>query len=312
MLKLFFATDIHGSDVCWRKFVSAGKFYKVDAIILGGDTTGKEICPIVKYPDGKIVVNYFGRKDPVKDPKDLPIYEKRIMDSGLYHYYTTPEEYTRLTEDEDKVDEIFSHLMEERWRQWLDIAEKTLNGTGIRCFVAPGNDDRFVIDSIIDTSSVVERVEGKVVEIGGHEMINCGWANPTPWKTPRETNEEELLKKIKEMAAKVKNMETCIFELHAPPFASGLDDAPELDKELRPVKGGTSRAPVGSRAVLQAIKEYQPLLGLHGHIHESKGTTKIGRTVCLNPGSMYSEGMLQGVLLAIDKNKLKSYLFTSG
>lgn len=312
MLKLFFSTDIHGSDVCWRKFVSAGKFYKVDAIVLGGDTTGKEICPIIKYPDGKIIVQYFGRKDPVKDPADLPIFEKRIMDSGLYQYYTTPEEYGKLVEDEVKVDEIFSQLMEERWRKWIDIAEKTLEGTDIKCFVAPGNDDRFVIDSIIDESKIVERAEGKVLEVGGHEMINCGWTNPTPWKTPRECSEEELLKKIRDMTSKVQNKENSIFALHAPPYGTGLDEAPELDKELRPVKGGTSRAPVGSTAVLQVIKECQPLLGLHGHIHEAKGATKIGRTLCLNPGSMYSEGMLQGVLLAIDKNKVKSYLFTSG
>jgi len=312
MLKIFFATDIHGSDVCWRKFVNAGKFYKVDAIILGGDTTGKEICPIIKYPDGKIVVQFFGRKDVVNNEKELPIHEKRIMDAGLYQYYTTPEEYEALTNDEDKVDEIFSGLMMERWRQWLEVAEKTLEGTGIKCLVAPGNDDRFVIDSIIDESEVVERAEGKVIEISGHEMINCGWTNPTPWKTPRECSEEELLEKIMNMASKVKNMESCIFELHAPPYGTGLDEAPVLDENLVPLKGGTERGPTGSTAVLQAIKEYRPLLGLHGHIHESKGAIKVGRTLCLNPGSMYSEGMLQGALVVLDGNKVKSYLFTSG
>ncbi len=312
MLKIFFATDIHGSDVCWRKFVNAGKFYKVDAIILGGDTTGKEICPIIKYPDGKIVVQFFGRKDVVNNEKELPIHEKRIMDAGLYQYYTTPEEYEALTNDEDKVDEIFSGLMMERWRQWLEVAEKTLEGTGIKCLVAPGNDDRFVIDSIIDESEVVERAEGKVIEISGHEMINCGWTNPTPWKTPRECSEEELLEKIRNMASKVNNMESCIFELHAPPYGTGLDEAPVLDENLVPLKGGTERGPTGSTAVLQAIKEYRPLLGLHGHIHESKGAIKVGRTLCLNPGSMYSEGMLQGALVVLDGNKVKSYLFTSG
>lgn len=312
MLKIFFATDIHGSDVCWRKFVNAGKFYKVDAIILGGDTTGKEICPIIKYPDGKIVVQFFGRKDVVNNEKELPIHEKRIMDAGLYQYYTTPEEYEALTNDEDKVDEIFSGLMMERWRQWLEVAEKTLEGTGIKCLVAPGNDDRFVIDSIIDESEVVERAEGKVIEISGHEMINCGWTNPTPWKTPRECSEEELLEKIRNMASKVNNMESCMFELHAPPYGTGLDEAPVLDENLVPLKGGTERGPTGSTAVLQAIKEYRPLLGLHGHIHESKGAIRVGRTLCLNPGSMYSEGMLQGALVVLDGNKVKSYLFTSG
>ena len=312
MVRIFFATDIHGSDVCWRKFINAGKFYKADFLVLGGDTTGKEICPIIKYPDGKIVVKYFGREEVVKDNKELAVYEKRIMDAGLYQYYTTPEEYASLVNDEEKVDEIFSRMMIERWKNWIEIAEKNLKGSGIRCLVAPGNDDRFVIDSIIDSSSVIERVEGKIVDVDGHEMINCGWTNPTPWNTPRECSEEELAKKIASMTSQVKNMENCIFELHAPPFGTGIDEAPILDKNLVPIKGGTERGPVGSTAVLEAIKKCQPLLGLHGHIHESKGAVKIGRTVCLNPGSMYSEGMLQGVVVMLEKNKVKSYLFTSG
>jgi len=312
MVRIFFSTDVHGSDVCWRKFISAGKFYKVDAIILGGDTTGKEVCPIIRYPDGRTIVRFFGREDVVKNESELQVYEKRIMDAGLYHYYATPEEYETLIDDEKKVDEIFSGLMMERWKQWIEIAEKNLKGTGIRCLVAPGNDDRFVIDSIIDTSDIVERVEGKVIEIGGHEMINCGWTNPTPWNTPRECSEDELMKKIESMIPQVKNMENSIFELHAPPYGSGLDEAPILDENLVPIKGGTERGSVGSTAVLEAIRKYQPLLGLHGHIHESKGVIKIGRTLCVNPGSMYSEGMLQGALIVLEKNKVKSYLFTSG
>jgi len=312
MVRIFFATDVHGSDVCWRKFISSGKFYKADAIILGGDTTGKEICPIIRHPDGKIVVRFFGREDVVKDEKELIAHEKRIMDAGLYQHYTTPEEYKTLVNDEKKVDEIFSRLMMERWKQWIEIAEKNLKGTGIKCLVAPGNDDRFVIDSIIDTSNVIERVEGKVIEIDGHEMINCGWTNPTPWNTPRECSEEELSKKVEAMTSQVKNFENSIFELHAPPYGSGIDEAPILDENLVPIKGGTERGPVGSTTVLEAIKKYQPLLGIHGHIHESKGAMKIGRTLCLNPGSMYSEGILQGALIILEKNKVKSYLFTSG
>ena len=39
MTKLFFATDVHGSEICWKKFISAGKFYEADVIILGGDIT---------------------------------------------------------------------------------------------------------------------------------------------------------------------------------------------------------------------------------------------------------------------------------
>lgn len=312
MVRIYFATDIHGSDVCWRKFISAGKFYKVDIIILGGDTTGKEVCPIIKHPNGKIVVQFLGRMEVVSSEDEVKTYEKRIMNSGLYPYHTTPEKLKMLTADENKVQEIFNTLMIRRWKEWIEIAEKNLRGTDIRCFVAPGNDDHFIIDPIIDASDVVERIEGKVVEIDGHEMISSGWTNPTPWNTPRECGEEELSKKIEAMASQVKDVANSIFNLHAPPYNSKLDEAPILDENLTPIKGGTATGPVGSKAVLQAIRKYQPLLGLHGHIHESKGAIKMGRTLCLNPGSMYSEGMLQGILIVLEKYKVKSYLFTAG
>ena len=45
-LQLYYASDVHGSDVCWRKFLGAGRFYGVQALIMGGDLTGKAIVPI--------------------------------------------------------------------------------------------------------------------------------------------------------------------------------------------------------------------------------------------------------------------------
>jgi Icc-related predicted phosphoesterase len=71
-------------------------------------------------------------------------------------------------------------------------------------------------------------------------------------------------------------------------------------------------APAGSTAVREAIEELQPLVGLHGHIHEGRGETKIGRTLCLNPGSVYSEGVLNGVLLTLADGQVRDYQFTQG
>jgi len=312
MLRIFFATDIHGSDICWRKFINTGNFYKADVIILGGDTTGKQVVPIVEYPDGKKMIRFLGREYSISGENELKTYITYIMDSGFYPYRTTPEEMEILSSDKRKLDEIFRNLMIQRWERWIELAERHLKGSNIRCFVAPGNDDEFVIDSIIDSSTVVERVEGKVVEIGGHEMLSSGWTNPTPWNTPRECSEEELLEKIEGMACQLKDPSNSIFNLHAPPYGTRIDEAPILDENLTPTKGGTAMGPVGSKAVLEAIKKYQPLIGLHGHIHESKGMCKIGRTLSFNPGSMYTEGILQGLLVVLDKNKIKSHLFTAG
>ena len=116
------------------------------------------------------------------------------------------------------------------------------------------------------------------------------------------------------MASSVQDMPNCIFNLHCPPFDTGIDQAPLLDEELRPRIGiqGVEMAPVGCQAVRQAIEHYQPLLGLHGHIHESKGVASLGRTLCINPGSEYSEGVLRGALVTIKKGKVVSHMFTSG
>jgi Icc-related predicted phosphoesterase len=312
MTKIFFATDVHGSDICWRKLVSAGKFYKANIVILGGDMTGKEVVPLVKQPDGTISSNFLGIPTTLRGEQELDNHVKRIKDTGYYPFDTTPEEMANLSTSPEKASEVFRTLMVQRIREWVEIAEKTLKGTGIRFIVAPGNDDNPVIDPILDASDLIEMAEGKVLEIENRQILNSGYTNPTPWATPRECSEEELKKKIERMISQIKDFKTCIFQLHAPPYGSGLDDAPMLDKNLRPIKGGTVRGPAGSTAVLEAIKQYQPLLGLHGHIHESKGARKIGKTLCVNPGSMYSEGILQGTLIDVDKEKIRSQIFTSG
>jgi len=312
MTRIFFATDVHGSDVCWRKLVSAGKFYKANAVILGGDMTGKEVVPLVKQPDGSISSDFLGIHTSLNGKEELDAHVKHIKDTGYYPFDTTPQEMSELSKSSEKANEVFRGLMIQRIQEWVQIAEKNLRGTGIRFIVAPGNDDNPVIDPILDASDVVERAEGKVLELDGRQMLNSGYTNPTPWATPRECSEDELEKKIEGMTSQIRDFKTCIFQLHAPPYGSGLDDAPVLDKDLKPIKGGTVRGPAGSTAVLEAIEKYKPLLGLHGHIHESRGARKIGRTLCVNPGSMYSEGILQGTLIEVDKDKIKSQIFTSG
>jgi hypothetical protein len=169
---------------------------------------------------------------------------------------------------------------------------------------------------VLKGSSTILYPEDQVVSIDeNHEMITTAWTNPTPWNSPRETTEEDLAKRIEQMTSKVQRMETCIFNLHCPPHDTPLDSAPELDETLKPkVKGGggISMVHVGSKSVKAAIEKCQPLLGIHGHIHESRGFVKIGRTLCINPGSEYGEGILRGALINLDEKKVKSYLLTQG
>jgi len=169
------------------------------------------------------------------------------------------------------------------------------------------------VDEIIRASRRVLLVEGQVTPLDSdHEMIASGWSNRTPWDTHREEDEDQLAARYEAMISQLKDPKNSIFNIHVPPYKSGLDEAPELDKNLRPVLAGNSMIPVGSTALRAAIEKSQPLLSLHGHIHEGRGSTRIGTTLCINPGSMYEQGTLLGAIVKLGKNKIENYVLTSG
>ena len=291
------------------KFINAADVYGVKTLVLGGDLTAKGYIALIRQPDGTYRTNFRGKDYQVKEGDELEDLEKRIRWTGLYTYRTTPEELPKLEEKRT----LALQLAKESVERWMKIAEERLTAKGIKLFLTGGNDDELVIDEILKRSQGVTYTEGQVVMLDEkHEMTSTGYGNPTPWHCPRDVSEDELAKIIERMASKVVDMQTCVFNIHVPPFDSRLDDAPELDEKLRVTYGGTKLVPVGSTAVKQAIEKYQPLLGLHGHIHESKGSCKIGRTLCLNPGSTYSDGILQGLLIEIDSKGVKFFTPTSG
>jgi Icc-related predicted phosphoesterase len=313
--RIFFTSDIHGSEKVFKKFLNAGKFYKANVLILGGDITGKLIVPIVKQYNGFYTTENLGTAQIIKDQKELEELKTFIRSSGYYPYITEPKEFDELKADKSKVYALFSKLMIETLRSWLKLAEARLSGTGIKCFIMPGNDDRYELDQVFNEFNYVINPDGKVVLLDDkHEMISLSESNITPWHAPRDVPEDYISKKIEDMISKVNNMNNCIFNFHCPPYNSGLDVAPKLDNNLKPVakRGQIELIPVGSIAVRKAIEKYQPLLGLHGHIHESRGIRKIGRTICINPGSEYGEGILRGVIVDLDERGVKNYQLTSG
>ena len=56
-IKILYTTDIHGSDVIFKKFLNAGKIYKVNYLIIGGDIAGKYLTPIVDIGEGKYMID---------------------------------------------------------------------------------------------------------------------------------------------------------------------------------------------------------------------------------------------------------------
>ena len=313
MTKLFFATDIHGSDICWSKFLNAGKFYGVDVLILGGDMTGKAVVPFIHQGGNNYKVTLLEQEFPITNEDELTDMKKRVRSRGYYPYLTTPDEIAELEKSPERVHQIFLQEVLKVVQQWMDLADKKLDGTDMKVYCSPGNDDMDEVDEIVRSSRRVLLVEGQVTPLDSHhEMIASGWSNRTPWDTHREEDEDQLKDRYEAMISQLKDPRNAIFNIHVPPYKSGLDEAPELDKNLRPVLAGQSLKPVGSTALREVIEKNQPLLGLHGHIHEGRGATRIGKTLCINPGSMYEQGALLGAIVTLGKNKIENYVLTTG
>ncbi len=314
MPRIFFTTDVHGSDRCFRKFLNAAKVYKADSLILGGDMTGKVLIPVVERPDGKYDVALFGEQK-VVGAGQVPEVRKALQDAGQYSFVTTASELSELRADKSKEESVFNNAMLSILKGWVELAQERLDGSGVRCYLSPGNDDKFEIDSALVDEGPVVNPENRMVELdGGYEMITLGYANPTPWKSPREVSEEKLGEMIESLAVQVKHPESAVYNLHVPPIDTELDKAPAVSHDFNYVKEGLGIKFIhaGSAAVRKAIEGHAPLIGLHGHIHESKGFVRLGRTLCLNPGSEYGDGILRGVLANLEHGKVGDFMLTSG
>jgi Icc-related predicted phosphoesterase len=297
--RVYYASDIHGSEVLWRKFLSAAGAYRASVLVMGGDVTGKVVVPLVEQGDG-YRMELFGREELVA-AADLEETEDRIRANGMYPHRMTAEEVARVAAlSEHEREAWFAEVMRRTFDGWLSLADERLDAA-TRCFVMPGNDDPDGVDRAIEDAAKVEACDGRIVEFDGHTMLSIGYANETPFDSPRELTEEELLRRICALADQVEDMERCIFNLHVPPYDSSLDTAPQLTADLEVVMSGSAPKliAVGSTAVREAIERYQPLVSLHGHVHESPGATRIGRTLCINPGSDYHTGRINGCLLQL-------------
>jgi hypothetical protein len=299
--------------VCFKKFVNAGKFYGASVLILGGDVTGKMLVPIARQKDGSYLASSAG-KELRLEGEEAAALEQQVSDMGFYPKVMSEEEFQELRDDPEGQEALFHELIRRRLEEWIEYARPRLAEQGVKCFAAPGNDDAFFIDELLADSGAIELLEGRVVEVDGIEMLTTGWSNETPWKTERETSESELRTMIMEMIERLERPENAIFNIHVPPHATALDQCPKLDENLRPVSSGGNpvMTSAGSTAVRELIEAHQPLLGLHGHIHEGRGIARIDRTVCVNPGSNYSEGVLNGSLIRLRQGEVRDVHLTQG
>jgi uncharacterized protein len=312
--RIFYAGDVHGSRVCWKKFINAAAHYPADVLVMGGDLTGKALVPIVREGDGSYRARVIGEERIARTAEELDQMQQAISTNGMYPLIVDQDEARSLAEDPARRDEAFEAAMLDELRLWVEFADERLAGTETLAYVIPGNDDPWSVDEVLASGTHVDACDEAVRMVGPHEMVSLGYSNRTPWKTPRELDEDEIYARLRRLVDQLEAPAQAIFNIHVPPWESSLDTAFEVDEELRYVtKGGRPHeVPTGSQAVRQIIEETQPVLSLHGHIHESKGVTKIGRTIAINPGSDYASGHLDGCLVHLAPERVVNQYLVSG
>jgi Icc-related predicted phosphoesterase len=312
--RLFYAGDVHGSRLCWKKFVNAAAHYPADALVMGGDLTGKALVPIVREGDGSYSAEVIGERRTARTAEELDQIQGAISANGMYPLIVDPGEARALATDAARRDEAFERALLDELRLWVELADERLAPSDTRAYVIPGNDDPWEVDAVLASGRCVVACDETVEEIGPHEMASFGYSNRTPWHTPRELDEDEIYARLKRLVDQLEEPARAILNIHVPPYESSLDTAFEVGEDLHYVmKGGRPHeVPTGSPAVRQIIEETQPLLSLHGHIHESKGVTKIGRTVSINPGSDYGSGHLDGCLVHLAPDRVVNQYLVSG
>jgi Icc-related predicted phosphoesterase len=312
--KVYFATDLHGSSKCFRKYLNAASAYRADVLVLGADLAGKAIQTIVAGPGGRWRCRFIGTDHDVAEGEELAALEKLIEDHGYYPLRVEPGEFERI-EAEGRLDAVFLDLMRTRLAAWMALADERLRPIGIPLYVMLGNDDPVELQPVLDAATWATAAEGRVIAIDeDHELASWGYSNITPWHSHREQTEDELAASLATLVGGLRDPGRAIVNVHVPPLGSGLDDAPVLDPDLRVVQvmGQVKLGAVGSSAVRSVLEATQPLLGLHGHIHESSGIRRIGRTIAINPGSDYSTGALNGALVTLERDKVSAHQLVRG
>jgi Icc-related predicted phosphoesterase len=303
---VFFATDLHGSDAVFRKLLNTTNSpLRPDIIVIGGDVSGKKLVPVL-FESGRWSVEMYPERKAVDKQEEVASLLQWIADRGGYAVVTTANEWEELTHSPKRVEDLLRAEREMRMRSWIRSAKHRFQVNKCEVLMNLGNDDPFYLDKIF-VEEGLELLEGRAINITESvQMVSCGYANRTPWYCPRDVDDDSLLELLDAAVSRLDEPRNAIFNFHCPPFGSGLDNAVLVDENLKPKLGfaGPIVGPVGSKAVRRVIEKFQPLITLHGHIHEAFASTQLGRTVCCNPGSEYEYGLLRGVLVILDGARL--------
>ena len=307
-MRLLVGTDFHGSEGVWRKFLNAVHLgiWPVDAVLYAGDLAGKAFVPIAETERGW-VAKIRGIERRARNEPELTRLQRDIADLGMYSGVIAATELESLS-DGHAVERLFDDAIRQRLQSWLALAEERLGPKGVPLFLIPGNDDPEIVDDVLAASRYAVNVDRRPAHLpDGREIVGLSPSNPTPWDTPRELAEEELGEEAERLLSGLGSCRSAVAMLHAPPMGL-LDQAPKLDRNLRPVLTGTgdlTYVSVGSTAYREVLHRYQPALTVHGHIHEAGGHAALGRTLCINPGSEYFSGVLKAYIVELNGDSIR-------
>ena len=314
MTRILYASDFHGSNACFRKFLGAALQYQATVLMVGGDVTGKAMIPIVHQGQGRYQAHLFGRSEEPTTAADLERLRLTISNVGFYPVVLEPEEAKALEDDPARMGSLFERLMCERVSEWLALAEEKLSPAGARLFFMPGNDDLYSIDRVIGEFSEVRNPDGRRLWLDDdHEVVGMAHANMTPWRCSRDIEEDELTRKLDALEQQLERPDRAVALLHVPPYDSAIDSCPDLDENLQIIhRGGhVLMKSAGSHAVRAFLERVQPMLSLHGHIHEAPGHVRVGRTLAINAGSEYAEGIMKAAIINLERDRVKGHMLIS-
>ncbi|MCH4816536.1 MAG: phosphoesterase [Saccharolobus sp.] len=280
--KIGFFTDVHGSEYSFKRSLNITKARKVDFLIVSGGLMAKEIL-FVEDTGGKYFLN--GKK------VNLNNLNEEALRSGKYIVVDKKEVIEDIKSDKSKLEKVISEKVTEQMSRWVKIADEVFRLE--RIFWSAGHGDIPQLDSILKNFGG-KLINENVINIEEIQIVSLGYGSPMG-NSYREIPDSELYIKGKSLL-KDADKERLIMNFHMPPLNTKLDNA----------KVGLRKSHVGSKAVLDLITEFQPLISLHGHVHESTSMDKIGETIALNPGSLYQLGDPSIVTFEVHK-ELKSF-----
>ena len=190
-VRLYYASDIHGTETLWRKFLAAARVYEAGVLVMGGDVTGKVVVPVME-DGGAYVAELFGQPERAGTVEELDALEQRIRANGMYPHRMSPAEVERVAALSVQAREAwFAEVMLVTFERWLALAAERLADSPVRCFVMPGNDDPHAVDGAIERAPRVEGCDGRVVEFGGYTMV-CRSATRTARRSPRRASSTRM------------------------------------------------------------------------------------------------------------------------